>query len=710
MEEGGPLPLDVLDLLFGHGPAHHIGLAQGVAAQLLEDLNDLLLVDDTAVGVGQDGLQSGVLVGDLFGVIFPGDEPGNGFHGTRTVQGNNGGDVLNAVGLQTHTYAGHTCRLHLEHAGGAPLGEHLKGLGVVLRDGLGVKPGLPPLDQLGRVVQHGQVAQTQKVHFQQTQLFQSGHDVLGDHQVVVFGQGDIIAHRAAGDDHAGGVGGGVAGHALDGLGGVDELAHLGAGVVGLLQLFGQLQGLLQGDVQGTRTAGYLLGQGVHLSVGHIQHPAHVPDGRSGGHGTEGDDLGHVVGAVLSGNVVDDLLTAADAEVDVDIRHGDALGVQEALEVQVILHGVQVGDVQAVGHHGASRRATARSHRDAVIFGVGDEVGDDEEVVHKAHLADHGHLIFQLLAVLLGLAGIAAQESLLAQVLKIGVAVLPALGQLEVGQVVLAELKFHVAGLGDLGGVLQGLGALGEQGGHLLLGLDVKLLSLKLHPPGIVHRLARLDAHKDVLHLRVLAGKVVGVVGAHQGDTRLPVQAQDALVHLALGGDAVVLELQVVAVLPKELPHFQGHLFGFVVLPRHEELGDLAAQAGGQGDEPAAVLPQQVQVDTGLDVKALQKGLRDHVGEVAVALLVAAQQHQVREGGVVLVDLLKAGAAPGRHIDLAADDRLHPRILAGPVEVDDAVHDPVVGDGNRLLADVLYPLHQLFDAAGPVQQGKLSMQV
>ncbi len=79
-------------------------------------------------------------------------------------------------------------------------------------------------------------------------------------------------------------------------------------------------------------------------------------------------------------------------------------------------------------------------------------------------------------------------------------------------------------------------------------------------------------------------------------------------------------------------------------------------------------------------------------------------------GVVLVDLLEAGAAPGGHVDLAADDGLHSRRLAGPVEVDHPVHAAVVGDGHRLLAQVLHPLHQLFDAAGAVQQRKFRVQM
>ena len=81
-----------------------------------------------------------------------------------------------------------------------------------------------------------------------------------------------------------------------------------------------------------------------------------------------------------------------------------------------------------------------------------------------------------------------------------------------------------------------------------------------------------------------------------------------------------------------------------------------------------------------------------------------------EGGVKLVDLLKAGAAPGGHIDLAADDGLDPRLPAGPVKVDCPVHDAVIGDGYRVLPQLLHPLDQQGNAAGPVQQGIFGMDM
>ena len=121
-----------------------------------------------------------------------------------------------------------------------------------------------------------------------------------------------------------------------------------------------------------------------------------------------------------------------------------------------------------------------------------------------------------------------------------------------------------------------------------------------------------------------------------------------------------------------------------------------------------MLLQQVQVNAGLHVKALQESLGHHVGQVAVPLLVPAQEHQVGEVGVILVHLLEPGPAPGGHIHLTADDGLDPLRLAGLVEVDHPVHDAVVGDGHRLLAQLLHPLDQLVDPAGPVQKGKLGM--
>ena len=703
VDKGLPLPLNVLDLLLTHGPAHHVCLAQRVSRQAAENLNDLLLVDDTPIGHGQNGLQSGIPIGNAPWVLLAGDKLGDGVHGTGAVQGDDSGDVLNVLGLEAHAHPRHARRLHLEHPRGMPLGEHTEHLRVIVSNLAEREVRVVLLDHLHCVVQNGQVPKAQKVHFQKAQFFQGHHGVLGHRHVIVGGQGHVLIYRTPGNDHASGVGGGVAGHAFQLPSHIHQLLDLFVAVVQVCQTLGQHQRLVQSHIQGK---GHLLGNGIHLGVGHVHHSAHVPDGRLGLHGTKGDDLGHVVLPVLPGHVVDDLLTAADAEVNVNIRHGHSLRVEESLEVQGVLHGVNVGDIQAVGHHGPRSGTTPRAHGNALALGVADEVGDDEEVVHKAHAANHVHLHLQPLLVLLPGPRVPLLEALAAQALKIGVPVRLPFRQLERRQVVDSKLEVHLTHLGNLGGILYGLRALGKEGAHLLFTLDVELLGLKAHAVGVLQPLARLDAHEHILHHRVLSGEVVGVVGGHQGNPRLSVEAENPGVHRLLLVDAVVLNLQVVAVLPKDVPHLQGVGQRPLVVPRHEPPGNFPAQAGRQGDEALTVGPQQLHIHPRSAVKALHIGHGHQIAEVAVPRLIFTQQHQVAGGAVQLSGVVEPG--PGCHIHLTADDGLDARPQAGPVKVHSAEHHSVVGDGHSLLPQLLDPLHQLLDAAGPVQQGVFRM--
>ncbi|MPN04411.1 hypothetical protein SDC9_151649 [bioreactor metagenome] len=78
--------------------------------------------------------------------------------------------------------------------------------------------------------------------------------------------------------------------------------------------------------------------------------------------------------------------------------------------------------------------------------------------------------------------------------------------------------------------------------------------------------------------------------------------------------------------------------------------------------------------------------------------------------IELVLLVKPGPSSGRDIDLAADDGLDARVLAGAVKVDHTVHDPVVRDGAGGLAHLLQDSRQLLNAARAVQQAELRMNV
>ena len=68
VHERGALSRDDGLFFLRHGAADHVRLPEREPGQLPEDLDDLLLIDDTAVGHGEDRLEQRVLVGDALRV------------------------------------------------------------------------------------------------------------------------------------------------------------------------------------------------------------------------------------------------------------------------------------------------------------------------------------------------------------------------------------------------------------------------------------------------------------------------------------------------------------------------------------------------------------------------------------------------------------------------------------------------------------------
>ena len=108
-----------------------------------------------------------------------------------------------------------------------------------------------------------------------------------------------------------------------------------------------------------------LAQLVDLAVRHLQHAADVAQHAARLQGAEGDDLRHLVAAVALLHVADHLVAPVLAEVDVEVRHRHALGIEEALEQQIEADRIEVGDGERIGDQRARARAAARTDRDAL---------------------------------------------------------------------------------------------------------------------------------------------------------------------------------------------------------------------------------------------------------------------------------------------------------------------------------------------------------
>ena len=448
-----------------------------------------------------------------------------------------------------------------------------------------------------------------------------------------------------------------------------------------------------------RHGGHQLGHHVRLRVGEVQRPANVPDSAPGGHGAKGDDLGNMIRTVFLHDVFHDLAPAFRAEIRIEIRHTHPFRVKKPLENEVILHGVDFRDVHTVCHNGSRTGTASRPHGNAVDLGIVNEVPDNEVVVYITHPTDDADLILQPLPVSFRRVGIPLSKALGAEHPEIFLVRIPLRHRVG-GQMVFVEGKFQIAPLSNADGVLKSLLAAGEQTFHLVLAFEVEFLGLEFHPVGVAHGLAGLDAQQDVLHFRVLFAQIVGVVGHHQGQSQLPGKALDALIHRALLRNAVILQFQEEIPLPENAGHFLCVLLRGIVVFFHQVLGDCTGKARGQGDQPLMVLPEQLKVDSGLAVKAVDKGFRHQIAEVFVPRSVFTQQHQMI--GVIVDPVYPVGHAPAGDVDLAADDRLDSGGFGGFIKVDAAVHHTVVGDGNGRLPQLLDPIHDAVNAARAVQ--------
>ena len=116
--------------------------------------------------------------------------------------------------------------------------------------------------------------------------------------------------------------------------------------------------------------------------------------------SEGDDLRDLLLAVALLHVLDDALAPLDAEIDVEVRHRDAFGIEEALEQQAEPQRIEIGDRERIGDKRARTRTAARPDRNIVVLCPFDEIGDDQEVAGKLHALDDADLEGETVVIIL----------------------------------------------------------------------------------------------------------------------------------------------------------------------------------------------------------------------------------------------------------------------------------------------------------------------
>jgi len=289
----------------------------------------------------------------------------------------------------------------------------------------------------------------------------------------------------------------------------------------------------------------------------------------------------------------------------------------------------------------------------------------------------------------------------------------AIGNVVAREQQLAHGDLYIAAFGDGQRVLAGAGPARERPLHLFGSLQIELVGVEFESLWVRHDRTRVDAQQHVVPDRIVLVGVVRVVGRDPLDAHLGADLHQLVVQRRLHVDAVVLELEIetvaehLAVL-RRLPARQREV------PRHDRLGDLRRQTTREADQPLRVLGEQLMVGAGPVVEAFEPRPRRDLHEVVVAAVVGRQQRQVEGVGPVLLLRRFLSAVTTEEVALHPQDRLD-RVLAvlavlagGPVEVQDAVHHAVVGDGTGRHPRGLGGLEHLAHPARPVKHRVLAV--
>ena len=708
----------LLDLL-AHGAAQDVGRAQGVAGEFLGDLHDLLLVDHDAEGLLEDALQGRVqVVGGLF-VVLAADVARDVVHGPRPIERHHGDDVLEGVGLELAQGIAHAGAFQLEDARRLATPDHFIGRPVVERQPGQVEGNAAIFEQFDCMGEHGERLQAQEVELHEPRLLDVLHAETGDPhpRARVAIEGDELVEGTVADDDAGGVGGGVAVKALEPPRDLDQASDRGVRLDHFLEPRVAGDRLVQGHRVG-RVVGDHLADTVDLRVGHLQDPPHVPEHGARLQLAKGDDLGDPLGAVLLLDVADDLVAAVLAEVDVEVGHRDALGVEEALEKEPEAQRIEIGDGQGPGDHRAGPRTASRADRYALGLGPADEVGDDQEVAVIAHAGDDAEFVFEALVVLTRLCRalvgrhVGGRDLVLqarlqpghgegAQGLLLGASVTAVIGR----QDGIARLHHEGAAARHDHGVVHGIGKVGEQDAHLggrfeaVLGGQTPALRLRyVGPLG--------DADEGVVGLVHFGVREKRLVGGQQGEIVVVGEADEIGFDSCLGFQSVALQLDVEPA-RKSRRQARQQIFRRRALPVGQQPSDRSLRAAAERDETVGVLGQGVHGHPRLlGALGFEVGLAQELQEVAVAGLVLHQKDEAvgsRRLGGGGHGPLSARAFNG-DAELAADDGLHAGGGAGGGELQRPEQVVGVGDGDRRHGGVAAQRHQLVDAQGALQEG------
>ncbi|CEG07881.1 hypothetical protein BN961_01287 [Afipia felis] len=635
-------------------------------------------------------------------------------HRTRTIERDQRDDVLETVRAHVDKRAPHALTFNLEHADHVATRQHLVGFLVVERQVRQIDMDVALLQQFHRDIEHRQRLEAEEVEFHKPRGLDPFHVELG-HRHVGF---RIAIHRhefgqrAVADHDARRVGRGVPRQTFKTLGDVEGTRHHWVLIAERLQFRLARDG--SGERHGCgRILRHQLGELVDLAIGHLQHTADVAQHAARLQGAEGDDLADLIATIALLHVVDHLAAAILTEVDVEVRHRHALGIEKAFEQQAEAQRIEVGDGQRIGHQRARAGAAPRPDRNTLRLRPLDEVGYDQEVARIFHPLDD--IEFEGEAVVIVLFGLPFREPVLLDPVRQPLLGLPLqLGRLGGGRVLvmfatdgkvrqdrLTRFGAERAALRDLNRGRQRLGKIGEQHGHLGAGLEamvrrqVRALRLRDQPP------AR-DTQKRIVGFVIVGGSEIRLVGRDQRQALAVGNVDQRALNAPFAVEPMTLQFDIEPV-AEQAYQFLHPLERKLRLLGGERLRHRPFRSAGQRDQATGIILKPFRLDVGnLLPGHVEEGARIQPHQAAITLLARSEHYDASRSERLRVARIRIDVA---EIDCerTADDRLNADAREFLGELQHAEHVVAVGQRQCRLVIGLRKLGELGNLHRALQQ-------
>ena len=456
-------------------------------------------------------------------------------------------EIVEAVGF----HAGEGCHLcaafDLEDADGVGFLHEFEGGGIVFGECGEIDGTVPIGAEFDAVLHGGHHAESEQVDLDDAEFFAVVFIPLGDnaswHGSVL--EGDDLGEATAAEDHAAGVLSEMAWEIADGL--VEAGCGRGAGVrggdSGFFELFLECEGV--GEISAGEEGGEAAEDGLWEVEG-------FTDFAHGATSAEGDDIGGhgcAFWGVASVEFLDDGFAACAAgEIEVDIWPAGATFGEESFEEEFTGDGVAGGDTEGVTDGGV--RGGAASLDEDIIGGAEvDDVPDDEEVAGEAEATDEFEFVVELgadFSAEVGVSGASAGEGDGAEEGFHGFAG----GHGVFGEGVAEVREGEGEGVGEVYGVGDGFGAVGEEALHLGWWAEVAFGVWGEGASGVIEVGMEADAGEEIEDFAMVACGAGDAAGGEEGEF-LGVGEVDAEgVEVVFSALEVALDLDEDAVFPE----------------------------------------------------------------------------------------------------------------------------------------------------------------